>query len=122
MILSTSKSHDHLAEVYERASARWGASARVLFSHPFGMDTMPCSSKSETLSWLAESSGVAQGEVMAVGDGSNDADMLSWAGLGVAMGNGTPEAQAAADVIAPPFDQDGMAWAIERYLLPLVDK
>jgi Cof subfamily protein (haloacid dehalogenase superfamily) len=117
VILSTSKSHDHLAEVYEHARARWSAQARVLFSHPFGMDTMPYSSKSEALSWLAEHSSVVQEEVMAVGDGSNDADMLSWAGLGVAMGNGTPEAQAAADVIAPPFDQDGLAWAVERYIL-----
>jgi hypothetical protein len=81
------------------------------------MDTMPYSSKSEALSWLAERGGIAREEVMAVGDGSNDADMLSWAGLGVAMGNGTPEAQAAADVIVPPFDQDGLAWAIEQYAL-----
>jgi Cof subfamily protein (haloacid dehalogenase superfamily) len=117
VILSTSRSHDHIAAVYERAAARWSAQVRVLFSHPFGMDTMPYSSKSETLSWLAERKGIAREEVMAVGDGSNDADMLSWAGLGVAMGNGTPEAQAAADVIAPLFDQDGLAWAIERYVL-----
>ena len=117
MILSTSKSHDHMAEVYNSTCARWSAQVRVLFSHPFGMDTMPYSSKSETLSWLAGRRDIAQGEVMAVGDGSNDADMLSWAGLGVAMGNGTPEAQAAADVIAPPFEQDGLAWAIERYIL-----
>ena len=40
---------------------------------------------------------------MAVGDGTNDADMLSWAGLGVAMGDGAPETKAAADVVAPPF-------------------
>ena len=122
VVLSTSKSHEHMAQVYERASARWGASVRVLFSHSFGMDIMPCSSKSQALSWLVEHSGILQQEVMAVGDGSNDADMLSWAGLGIALGNGAVEAQAAADVIAPPFDQDGLAWAIERYLLPLASE
>jgi len=54
---------------------------------------------------------------MAIGDGANDADMLAWAGLGVAMGDGSPEAKAAADIIAPPFAQDGLAWAVERYSL-----
>jgi len=37
--------------------------------------------------------------------------------LGVALEDGHPEALAVADVIAPPFDHDGVAWAIERYIL-----
>jgi Cof subfamily protein (haloacid dehalogenase superfamily) len=55
--------------------------------------------------------------VMAVGDGENDADMLAWAGLGVAMGHGHPAALAAADVVAPPVEADGLAWAIDAYIL-----
>jgi hydroxymethylpyrimidine pyrophosphatase-like HAD family hydrolase len=43
--------------------------------------------------------------------------MIAWAGLGVAMGNASPEAKAVADVIAPSLDADGAAWAIERYVL-----
>jgi Cof subfamily protein (haloacid dehalogenase superfamily) len=117
IVLSTSKDHEHLAEVYERTQARWGTVARVLFSHPFGLDVMPKSSKSEALAWLAGHLGVTREEVMAVGDGGNDADMLTWAGLGVAMGDAAPEAKAAAAVIAPPFEQDGLAWAVERYVL-----
>jgi Cof subfamily protein (haloacid dehalogenase superfamily) len=117
IVLTTHKDHETLTGVYERALARWGSSARVLFSHPYGMDIMPPSSKSETLAWLAGDLGVDRTEVMAIGDGSNDADMLAWAGLGVAMGDGSPEARAAANVIAPPFDEDGAAWAIEHYIL-----
>lgn len=117
IVLSSSRSHQHLAEVFEQARDRWGASLRVLFSHPFGMDVMPPSSKSQALAWLAAHLGVRQEEVMAAGDGGNDVDMLAWAGLGVAMGDGSPEARAAADVVAPSFAEDGLAWAIEQYIL-----
>jgi Cof subfamily protein (haloacid dehalogenase superfamily) len=117
IILNTSRDHDRLAAVYARAQARYGDRVRVLFSHPHGMDILPDSSKSEALAWLAAHLGIAQHQVIAIGDGDNDVDMLAWAGLGVAMDNGTPNARAAADVIAPPFDADGVAWAVEQYLL-----
>jgi Cof subfamily protein (haloacid dehalogenase superfamily) len=116
IILCTSRDHDHLAQVHARADARYGETLRVLFSHPFGLDIMPESSKSEALAWLAEQHGISPSEVMAIGDGNNDVDMLAWAGLGIAIGDGDPAALRAAQVVAPPFGQDGLAWAIERYL------
>jgi Cof subfamily protein (haloacid dehalogenase superfamily) len=117
IILSTSYDHDHLAAVYERAHARYGAVTRVLFSHPYGLDILPNSSKSQALSWLAAHLQIPQAQVMAVGDGANDADMLAWAGLGIALQDGDLEALSAADVIAPSFADDGLAWAVERYFL-----
>ena len=59
---------------------------------------------------------VSREQVLAIGDGINDVDFLAWAGLGVAMGDGHPEALAAADVVAPTFEQEGVAWAIEALL------
>jgi Cof subfamily protein (haloacid dehalogenase superfamily) len=117
IILSTSRDREHLAALYECAQARYGEQTRVLLSHPYGLDILPASSKSQALSWLAAHLGVPQAQVMAVGDGANDADMLAWAGLGVAVGDGDPEALRAADVVAPSFDDDGLAWAVERYVL-----
>jgi Cof subfamily protein (haloacid dehalogenase superfamily) len=117
IILNTSHDHDRLAAVFARTQARYGDRTRVLFSHPFGVDVLPNSSKSEALAWLSSHLGISQHEVMAIGDGDNDVDMLAWAGMGVAMGDGTPNARAAADVIAPPFADDGLAWAVERYIL-----
>jgi hydroxymethylpyrimidine pyrophosphatase-like HAD family hydrolase len=52
---------------------------------------------------------------VAVGDGDNDLEMLRWAGLGVAMGQASKEVQAAADEIAPPVDEDGLAVVLSRW-------
>ncbi len=117
VLLNTSTDHAHLARTYEEVRARWGDRARVLFEHPHGLDVLPQCSKAAALSWLADYLGIAREEVIAIGDGGNDADMLVWAGLGVAMGNAVPAARAAADAMAPTFKEDGAAWAIERYLL-----
>jgi hydroxymethylpyrimidine pyrophosphatase-like HAD family hydrolase len=79
--------------------------------------TGPEVSKGDALARLAARLGVPQSATMAVGDQDNDESMIAWAGLGVAMGDASPAAKAAADVIAPPLAAGGAAWAIERYVL-----
>ena len=61
---------------------------------------------------LAAHLGLDRFQVMAIGDGGNDAAMLRYAGLGVAMGNASPEALAAADQVTATNDEDGAAKAI----------
>ena len=66
---------------------------------------------------LAAHLGLDISEVMAIGDGGNDVDMLQQAGLGVAMANACPEAKAAADhVLAYTNNEDGVAKAITAIL------
>lgn len=92
--------------------------ARVLTSSPRLVEViMPGISKARAVSWVADRLGVAREETIAIGDGDNDVEMLNWAGLGIAMGNGTPAAQAAADWIAPPAEEDGLAVALRRFAL-----
>jgi Cof subfamily protein (haloacid dehalogenase superfamily) len=117
VLMATGTDCERIAEVASLAEVRWGGLFRVSYSHPYTVDVLPKVFKSDALAWLAGQLGVAREEVMAAGDGENDVDMLAWAGLGVAMGDGVPRARAAAGVIAPPFDQDGAAWAVERYIL-----
>ncbi len=118
ILLVSALDHDHLAQVYGQTQDRFGDRARVLFTHPFGMDIVAkTATKSQSLAWLAGQIGASPAEVMAIGDGDNDVDMLAWAGLGVAMGDGAVATRAAADVIAPSFDDDGAAWAIEQFIL-----
>jgi Cof subfamily protein (haloacid dehalogenase superfamily) len=74
-------------------------------------------SKGTALAWLANRLGVAQRDTMAIGDALNDLEMVSWAGVGVAMGNAVPELAAAARYHTSSVEQNGVAEAIERYLL-----
>ena len=52
--------------------------------------------------------------MIAFGDMPNDLPMLSWAGTSYAMANGHPDVRAAADHVAPPHDEDGVAVVLER--------
>ena len=73
--------------------------------------------KGRALLALAGRLGFSRGQTMACGDASNDIAMLRAAGLGVAMGNATPEAVAAADVQTDTNNNDGVAKAIRRWVL-----
>jgi len=90
----------------------------VVRSHSLFVEGNPLgASKGDALAWLAGHLQVPQEQVMAIGDQGNDAAMIAWAGLGVAMGSGSPGVQAVADWVAPPLSADGAAVAIERFLL-----
>ena len=65
---------------------------------------------------VCEELGVSSEEVVAFGDMPNDAEMLAWAGRGVAVANAHPEALAAADQVTASNDLDGVAVALERLL------
>lgn len=74
-------------------------------------------SKGQALAFLAQKLGVSQAETVAIGDHDNDADMVAWAGLGVAMGNASAAVKAAANHITATIAEDGAALAIERFIL-----
>ena len=61
--------------------------------------------------------GIGREAVMAVGDSVNDLDMIEYAGWGVAMGNASPQVKAAAKAVTAANDADGVAAAIEQYVL-----
>jgi len=72
--------------------------------------------KGSGLAAVAARFGVAQAEVMAVGDNHNDRDMLEWAGIGVVMGNAEPELKHAAFHETGTNDDAGLAQAIDRFI------
>jgi hydroxymethylpyrimidine pyrophosphatase-like HAD family hydrolase len=72
--------------------------------------------KGSGLAAVAAQLGIAQAEVMAVGDNHNDRDMLEWAGVGVVMGNAEPELKHARLHETGTNDEAGLAQAIDRFI------
>ena len=72
-------------------------------------------SKASALAEVADSLGVARGAVLAIGDGRNDVEMLSWAGRGVAMGQAPLEVQEAADDVTETVEADGVVVELSRW-------
>lgn len=72
--------------------------------------------KASALARYCADRGIDQSDVVAFGDNINDVEMLRWAGLGVAMANGEPEARAAADHVTLSNADDGVAVVIEELL------
>jgi hydroxymethylpyrimidine pyrophosphatase-like HAD family hydrolase len=64
---------------------------------------------------VAEELGVRQVDVLAIGDGRNDIEMLRWAGRGVAMGQAPLEVQEAADDVTETVTRDGVAVELSRW-------
>lgn len=73
-------------------------------------------SKAVMLEKLRIQLGIPVTETLAVGDGVNDLEMLTWAAHGVAMGHAPAHVQAAADQICPCVTDDGLATALSQWI------
>lgn len=111
----------HFADPASRAAARSrlaGLPVELAESEDASLELSPAgANKGSGLLALAELLGIPREATIAVGDAENDLSMLRAAGLGVAMGNATDEARAAADVTVPDNDHGGCAEAVRRFLL-----
>lgn len=73
--------------------------------------------KGQALAFLAAHFGIRREEVMAVGDGYNDLDMLDYAGLGVVVANAREGIKKYADYVTTETYGDGVAEALEKFVL-----
>ncbi len=98
-----------LEALLPNASERWAGRLNVATSVPEYLEfTSEDSDKASALQFLCERFGIAQAEVVAVGDGRNDASMIAWAGLGVAVEGSPAEVIAAADRTIPAPGHGGI--------------
>lgn len=72
-------------------------------------------SKASGLEHVTDALGLSAGDVLAIGDGRNDLEMLRWAGRGVAMGQAVDEVRAAADHVTASVQDDGAAVELDRW-------
>lgn len=77
----------------------------------------PAGTKAAALEQLARRYGLTLGDVIAVGDGHNDVEMLAEAAIGVAMGQAPAEVQARATLTIGGHADEGLASFIEEHLL-----
>ncbi len=81
------------------------------------MDISPLNnSKGIAVKKLANHFGINQDEIIAFGDQLNDMSMITYAGLGVAMGNAEEELKEVANYITDTNDNDGVAKAIYKFV------
>ncbi|MCP2282786.1 Hydroxymethylpyrimidine pyrophosphatase [Promicromonospora umidemergens] len=103
------------------ANLRHKLQATGVTVNPDGRDwldiTPPQLSKATALEAVRILLDVHERRTIAVGDGINDIEMLTWAGRGVAMGHAPAEVLAAADDVTGTLEEDGAATVL-RSLLP----
>ncbi|HEV7994562.1 MAG TPA: Cof-type HAD-IIB family hydrolase [Gemmatimonadaceae bacterium] len=100
------------------ARARYGARLTITRTDPPYLEFSPLNvDKSTALAAVAAELGVERARVLAFGDGNNDAAMLAWAGVGVAMPHAKSAARDAADHVGPDGDPEtALARAVELVL------
>lgn len=100
-----------------RFQSRYRERVRVTSSMPHFVDFLhPLASKRLALEHLATYLGLSGSEIMAIGDGENDLDMLEFAGIGVLVSNAPQSIQHLADFVTNAPFADGVAEAISRFV------
>lgn len=86
--------------------------------HPLAIDIIPAAGgKQNGIRETIRASGISREEIMVIGDGENDLDMMEFAGISVAMGNAVPSVKAAADYVTDHIDRNGVYNALKHFHL-----
>ena len=90
----------------------------TIHSNPYYLEVVGYQvGKSHAMSALVQKMGIGMDEVLAIGDGEADINMLQMAGTGVAMANATEGVRRCADFTTLSCDEDGAAAAIEKAIM-----
>lgn len=72
--------------------------------------------KAKALDSVLSPMGYKPENIIAFGDGQNDASMIKYAGIGVAMANAVDELKNVADEVTLSNEDDGIAYTLNKYL------
>ena len=118
-IVAVSDEEPRLAELERETQQALGGRATVARSQTYYLDvTAPDANKGHGVTELARALGVPLEQTAVVGDGQNDVYMFKVAGLSIAVDNASDDVKKAADHVTTSNVDDGVAHAIDRYVLP----
>lgn len=107
-----------ILEVQTNLRKKFGEQLNIFRSEPFFLEIMPSAiDKAASLEKLLQMIGKDKSQMICCGDGFNDASMIEFAGLGVAMKNAQEEVKKLADYITLSNDEDGIAHVIEKFMM-----
>ena len=108
---------DNVGRVTAELKQTFDSRLQITRSLPYFCEVLhPETGKDLALQRLCKMLGVRREDTVAFGNGDEDAAMVAWAGLGVSIGDGSAAAIAAADEVAPPLADSGVADVVERLL------
>ncbi|WP_319370890.1 Cof-type HAD-IIB family hydrolase [uncultured Ilyobacter sp.] len=108
--------NEMLMDIYNVLDDKFGDQLYKAFSNPMFLEIMHRnSSKANALSYLLEQKGLTTENLLAIGDGYNDFEMLSMAGIGVVMENAPMELKKHFTYKALSNDEDGVGKFLENF-------
>jgi Cof subfamily protein (haloacid dehalogenase superfamily) len=112
-----------IAELEAALKVALGDKANVALSQTYYCDvTHPLANKGDGIGAIAEAIGVPLSETAAIGDMPNDLPMLTRAAFPIAMGQAPEVVKQAAKAVTESNEDDGVAAAIDRYLIPALPR
>ena len=113
----TTADPEYLQEHYEAMMAPFKDSLSCMFTGAFYFEfTAKGINKAKALDTVLIPKGYKIEEMIAFGDGHNDASMVKYAGVGVAMANAVDALKEVADDITLSNEEDGIAHSLYKYM------
>ncbi|MBU5454231.1 Cof-type HAD-IIB family hydrolase [Caproiciproducens sp. MSJ-32] len=107
---------EYLKTYYKEMMEPFKDTLSCMFTAPFYFEfTAKGIDKAKALDSVLIPLGYKREEMIAFGDGHNDASMIKYAGIGVAMENAVPELKEVADEITLSNEEDGIAYTLSQY-------
>lgn len=108
---------EYLQANYKEMMEPFKDTLNCVFTAPFYFEfTAKGIDKAKALDTVLIPMGYKKEEMIAFGDGHNDASMIKYAGIGVAMDNAVDDLKAAADEVTLSNEEDGIAHTLSKYI------
>ncbi len=120
-VLIISDDLPELQRMEQTFKGRYDNQLYITRSKPNYLEILNCrSTKGQGLLAVSEYYGIDRRDVMAIGDSYNDIEMLKFAGTAVVVANAPPEVKGFADHLTASNDDEGVAQALERWVLTAI--